>query len=211
MAVPQWSAVLSTGSGTSVTSSTAWTTALTVGNLVVVVIGMSGTTNDSSPSVSSVSLGTDSLTLLTGAKVNNGTGKTGIFVEVWAGRVATASQRTLTVSIGGTVCSIVTYGGEYSGTTYSRVLNVVAKTGTGSSTSPSTRASAATSGAIFTLAGFASLSTTDLTVPTSTPSGSTMEAPASGTKHVSGGGTGSNASGNVAITLDDLALPNNVN
>lgn len=190
MAIPVQTAKDHINTGTSVAVVCA--SALTVGNLVVVTIALSGSTNVPSPTVSSVSLGTDALSLV--GAVSNGSGSTGIRSEMWAGAVATASQTTATITVSA-AANIEVVVAEYNG--YTATLNGAAVTATGSSAAPATGNLTTTNATDLLVAGIASRNSTAGTTPTNS---FTIE----NSEGLSGAGTGKNATGAANIDLLDI-------
>ncbi|MDE2232853.1 MAG: hypothetical protein KGJ90_01860 [Patescibacteria group bacterium] len=143
MATPIQTAFVQATNATSATSSTAWGSNLTVGSQVFVSIGLSGSTNNPTPTVSSVSLGTDSLSKVIAA--TSGSGSNMAQGELWARTVATSGQKTLTINVS-TAANINAVAGEYSGSLYTLTLDDTAKSATGSS-NPSASVSTTTTNA----------------------------------------------------------------
>lgn len=195
MAIPrQTAAVSASAGGTTASSTTAWTSALLVGSLVVCNITYTGTSNTPSPTVSSVSLGTDTLSAIkTGS---NGTGTTGAFANMYAGVVATAGQTTLSVTVSGST-GINATAGEYPG--YTVTTDVLPAAATGSSTTPLTAALAPTTGDVLLISAFAAVANTTASAPTNMFEVAKQVGLATG-------GSGKNAFGAITNVLGDSTL-----
>jgi len=102
---------------------------LTVGNIVICSVGISGSASDATPTVSSISLGTDTLTLIPGNKTAVGTTTTYTDNELWSTTVATASQKAVNITTSaGTAANVQAVCGEFDGDMYSLTVDTTAGT-----------------------------------------------------------------------------------
>lgn len=198
MAIPVQTGTVSNSNGTQATSLTAFPSLTTIGNRIVVVIALSGSTNNPSPTVLSVqSSGT--ISLVTGATISNGSGSSGVRVEIWAG-TANGKTQLLTVNAS-TACNIEAVGAEYDGTVYSLTLDGTPQTNSGTSTGPaSANISTANANDLLIFAAGWNLNQTGWTTgPTNSFTDEKDDAGA-------GGGTGKNSTGAAGISLNDLVV-----
>jgi len=200
--IPVQTAFTDIANGTQASKPGAWASALTVGNRVIVCIALSGSTNNPSPTVSSINVGTDTLSLVPGATKSQGSGSTGTRVEVWTGTIVTSGQVALVVNVS-TAANIEAVAAEYPGGTYTITLDGSPVTNSGGSgTNPSSGNLSTTNASdllIFAVGVDASVSPAWATGPTG--------GFASEISHgLNGGGTGKNSTGPETAILNDQAV-----
>jgi hypothetical protein len=198
MALAVQTASIGNSNATSATNSLAWASNLTIGNLVVCVIALSGSAANPSPTVSSVSLGTDSLNLLSGGTISNSSSTTGMRVEMWASQVIGGNQKTLTVNVS-TAANIQAQAAEYNGGVYTLNLDGIPAVATGNSVTLNT--GNLTTGNTYDLliTGIACNSSTGPTSPTNL-----FTEEVGSNQSSAGSGSGSTATGNCGIMLTDF-------
>jgi len=156
LATPIQSGTLASAASTTSKTGTLFSANTGVGNLVVVSIAMSGSTNNPSPTVSHVNEASSTGGAFTKAgAVSNGSGSSGIRCEVWY-YITTLAQATFSVTVS-TTCAFVVSGAEYDGTLYTNTVDGTVQTKTGSGTAETTTSITTTNAQDLLVAGFAML------------------------------------------------------